>query len=58
MRKGRRELIEKDQRDKKKKIKRQKGVEKTIRRAGGGTLPLASACCSASSRHYGTLPKT
>ena len=31
--------------------KRQGGVEMTIRRRGGGTSPLASACCSASSRH-------
>ena len=27
-------------------------------RGGGGTSPLASACCSASSRHCGTPPKT
>ena len=53
MRKGRRERIEKGSRERieiERNRKRQKGI--------GMTSPLASACCSASSRYCGTPPKT
>ena len=36
----------------------QKGVGKTILKRRRGTSLLASACCSASSWHCGTPPKT
>ena len=61
MRNGRRERIEKgrrERREKRKERRKEKGVEMTIWRGGGRPSPLASACCSASSRHCGTPPKT
>ena len=57
MKKGRRERIEKGSRERieiARKGKRRKGNEMTICRGGGGTVPLVSACCSASSRRCGT----
>ena len=48
---------EKRERDIERKRKRHKRIEMTFSR-GGGKSPLASACCSASSRHCGTPPKT
>ena len=52
MRKGRRERIEKGSREsiRRERKEKQKDVEKTIRRGGGGTSPLASVCYTASSR--------
>ena len=48
------EREQREDRDREKRERSQKGIEMTISRGDGGTSTLASACCSASSRHWVT----